>query len=67
MRDLESVQRHAVRQDVFKQFTQLRHLPLAIAQVIDETTFGLGTIDFEDLIEGVVGRVDAQVTRGAFC
>ena len=56
----EIVEDGASGHDVFEQRAQSRNVPLAIAQLVNETTFGFRLRNAEGLIEGGVCRSHAQ-------
>ena len=56
----EVVEHGAGGDDVFEQGAQVGDVPLAVAQFVDEPALGLTGRDVERLVEGAVGRADAQ-------
>ena len=58
--ELEVVEDGALGDDVLEQGPQVGDVPLAVAQLVDEAALGLRGRDVERLVEGAVGRPDAQ-------
>ena len=59
--DLVVVETPAARENILKQPSQLRDVPLAIAQLVNETSFRLLRISAEELVEGLICRVNLEV------
>ena len=59
--DLVVVETLAARENVLKQPSQLRGVPLAIAQLVNGTSFRLLGVSPEELIEGPICRVNREV------
>src|SRR5690349_894445 len=49
------------REHLLEQLTQAGNIPLTIAELVDEAPFGRGRIDLKLGIEGLIGRLDAQI------
>ncbi len=61
MRDLEALEEGILGQDVFEELAQFWDIPLAIAELVDVPLFRFFGIDLEHLVEGLIGRQDAEV------
>jgi hypothetical protein len=46
-----------------QQAPELRHIPLAVAEVVDRAPHGLGRVDIERPIRCTVRRLDRQVSE----
>ena len=58
----QEVLHHGVGRDHFVQeFAQAGNVPLLVAEIVDEPAKGLGLLDPEGLVEGLVGERDPQV------
>ena len=60
-RDLEAVEGALLRQDLFEQVTQTGNVPLAVAQVVNQTPLGLRRFHIETGFERHVDGDDTQV------
>ena len=60
MIELKVVEDGTLGDDVFKQGPQVGDVPLAVAQLINETAFGLHGRNVERLVKRAVGGLDAQ-------
>ena len=58
--ELEVVEDRALGDDVLEQGPQVGDVPLAVAQLVDESALGLIGRDVKRLVEGAVGGADAE-------
>ena len=44
-----------------EQATQIRNVPLAVAEVVDQAPLGLGRLDLEGIVEGAIGGLYPEI------